>query len=502
MKKLVIFIALFFVASFQPTFSQGHYSKGCKVDSAKYESVPRVKEQTSRSYEILPSSHSIKAFCPEVKNQSSYSTCVGWATAYAARTIADAIQHRTRNRIDITRDAFSPLFVYSSIKKTWDEECQVGTSIEDALLFMKRKGCLKYSRMNDLCVDKIDSGYLREASVYRLDNYRRLFDWRCSVLDKVYSVRKSIFDNRPVVVSMWVPESFEEDDEIYWISSPNDSRPQSDKDRWHAMCVVAYDDSFDNDRGAFLLMNSWGQKWGDMGFKWIPYDVFGEFVRGAFEVYMNPLPNPPATDPQEPMSNVVLEPDEPTPVPVHPNVEPPIVNHFLGKLTLKLSTGETMEMMKKEVEGTAAFHAREACIPGLRYRIYLDNNEPAWVYVLSSDSKNMTTTLFPPNERISAELSYSKNSIAIPDETYFIETTRNPGQDYLCVLFSVEELDVKEVMKKVKNGEGSFYKRVIQSLGNKVCSGKDIKFDESGISFSAMSSRSIVPIFIEMDVRD
>lgn len=35
----------------------------------------------------------------------------------------------------------------------------------------------------------------------------------------------------------------------------------------HAMCCVGYDDG----KGAFLVRNSWGEKWGDHGYCWMPY---------------------------------------------------------------------------------------------------------------------------------------------------------------------------------------------------------------------------------------
>ena len=37
----------------------------------------------------------------------------------------------------------------------------------------------------------------------------------------------------------------------------------------HAMCIVGYDDT----RKAFLLMNSWGDWWGQQGYCWVHYDV-------------------------------------------------------------------------------------------------------------------------------------------------------------------------------------------------------------------------------------
>ena len=50
----------------------------------------------------------------------------------------------------------------------------------------------------------------------------------------------------------------------------------------HAMCVIGYDDDLQG--GAFQIMNSWGQEWGDRGFCWIRYDDFEHFVKEAYGV--------------------------------------------------------------------------------------------------------------------------------------------------------------------------------------------------------------------------
>ena len=36
----------------------------------------------------------------------------------------------------------------------------------------------------------------------------------------------------------------------------------------HAMVIAGYDDS----RGAFCIINSWGSVWGDNGYAWVGYD--------------------------------------------------------------------------------------------------------------------------------------------------------------------------------------------------------------------------------------
>ena len=88
------------------------YPRGAILDQALYNSLPKKAEQLSRSYTAIPKEYSLKQYAPVPGNQGAYGTCVGWASAYAARTIAESI---ALNRIDkslITNNVFSPIFVY------------------------------------------------------------------------------------------------------------------------------------------------------------------------------------------------------------------------------------------------------------------------------------------------------------------------------------------------------------------------------------------------------
>jgi hypothetical protein len=48
----------------------------------------------------------------------------------------------------------------------------------------------------------------------------------------------------------------------------------------HAMCVIGYDDRVEG--GAFQIMNSWGNEWGQNGIAFVRYGDFKEFVREAY----------------------------------------------------------------------------------------------------------------------------------------------------------------------------------------------------------------------------
>ena len=128
MKRVTIIVALF--ALILATQAQEvFFMDGLLPDDGTYDKLPAKKELVTKGYETLPSKYSLKKYCPSVKTQSHYGTCTGWATVYAARTIAEAIRQGWTDQSLITEKAFSPLFVYAQIKEKDDANCIKGSFI-------------------------------------------------------------------------------------------------------------------------------------------------------------------------------------------------------------------------------------------------------------------------------------------------------------------------------------------------------------------------------------
>ena len=129
MKKILFFIAVLLSCLYIQA-QEELYMTGLLPDDGTYEQLPRKAELLTRDYTVLPSKHSLMQYCPNVKSQSRYGTCTSWATAYAARTIAEAVKHGWTDKDKITSEAFSPLFVYALVKDRTkypnDDDCQEG----------------------------------------------------------------------------------------------------------------------------------------------------------------------------------------------------------------------------------------------------------------------------------------------------------------------------------------------------------------------------------------
>lgn len=148
----------------------------------------------------------------------------------------------------------------------------------------------------------------------------------------------------------------------------------------------------------------------------------------------------------------------------------------------------------------SCYKAKGDYYSGTRYKLVVSNNEPAWVYVIGSDLQNHVVKLFPYADNISASLDYKQNNIAIPSESSKMEFLMDDiaGTDYFCILYSQEELDINQLILKLRAAPGSFYTKVKIALGDRMVPIDDILFDENQVGFRAHSDKNIVPLIVEI----
>lgn len=431
------------------------FATGSLQDDEGYAQVPAKATMLTRNYSNLPPRASLQPYCPTPRDQGSYSTCCSWAVAYAARTIMEATVDGRTNSDENARDAFSPTFVYTKIKSPDDSECEGGSRLSDAMKLLKNMGVPKMSTFYTTCSESIPMSAVLEAPSFRIKDYFRLFTPNAPAEKKIETTKMALAQERPVVISMECYASFEESGAV-WNGRDDEFLGQ------HAMCVVGYDDELYG--GAFRIMNSWGTSWADGGFVWVTYDDYARRVHYGYEMYLD-----------EALSGKSRA-------------------KLSGSLEIKLSTGGVMPVSL--VDGS--YRVSRSYTSGTRYRVYLSNHEPAYVYVIGSDMTRADTILFPPTPDISPALVYSANDIAIPDERYYIATDNTEGTDYLCLLYSRSAIDIDRFMKRLSASSGSFSERVGNALGNMGVAAKDITFDPAQVKFSTRASEAVLPIIVEI----
>jgi Papain family cysteine protease/Domain of unknown function (DUF4384) len=473
MKKGILFVSVFFISCIF-SVAQVKYVKGMDFDDENYAIVPK-KAKLTRSLESVPTTVSLKQFTPFPKTQGQFGTCAAWASAYCGRTMVEAIKNNWTDRELITSKAFSPAFLFRMLKPT-DAECKGGATISSAFEIMKDKGLISYTSLGVTCTPTIMESQLADASNHKIKDYLRLFDQESSSSIKIQSVKKSISESKPVVFGMICPPSFGTAKGVW---NPIEAADRSFGG--HAMCVVGYDDN--KEGGAFEIQNSWGNYWGNEGYIWIKYADFAKYTMYAYEFIDLPAPRPETPD-------------------------------LSGSLRLALADGTSMPSnLLISTRGLTVVPAKTAPGPlslyrtaqpytsGTRFRIYISNNQPAYVYAISTDLSNEITKIFPYEEGISAALTDKKNDVAIPDEDHFIEFDNKPGKDFLCVLYSKTALNINEIISKIAAQQGdSFSKKVFAVIGNQMVEPKNIQFSTNNISFTGFSrGKSIVAMMVELE---
>ncbi len=466
------FPALFFLLNCGYVIGQTH-PRGMDIDDNGYQQVPK-KAKLTRALDVLPAQASIKQYAPIPKTQDRYGTCAAWASAYCGRTMVDAIKYNWTNKDTITKHAYSAAFLFRLLRPN-DGACAGGSNLGTAFQLMKTTGSIHYNDLPVLCVPAVDNTQINVASNAKLKDFARLFDVTSSPNIKIQAVKKSISEKKPVVIGMLCPNSFDTAHH-YWIPK---EQPTSN---WggHAMCVVGYDDNMYG--GAFEIQNSWGAYWGNGGYIWIRYADFSSFVQYAYEFVDLPDATPDVPD-------------------------------LSGSIKLALSTGEQMPAnllistrglkvvsAKTTPQPLTIYQTANPYTSGTNFRIYIANNQPAYVYAISSDLTNQVTKIFPYEDGISAALTYKKNDVAIPDEDHFIQFDNQPGKDLLCVLYSKNELNINDIVARVGAQTGTFNERVFSVLGNRIVDPKNIKFSNDNIAFNGISNgKDVVALMVELE---
>jgi hypothetical protein len=448
-------LSLIFITIFGSMFAQTP-GRGLVFDDEAYKKIPVKATLTRELYTTLPSYYSMKQYAPYPKSQGSYGTCTAWATAYAGMTILESMKIGRTDRELSTQNTFSPGFIYKHIKDAGDTGCKEGSSISEALELVKNTGVPKYTEMTEVnCPTSIPSTVYLSAGKYKITDYASVFGLYDDRKFKISSTKKSISQSNPVLIGMNTPDSF------YYVDSLWTPTETTTDFGGHAMCVIGYDD--DKFGGAFEIQNSWGSEWGNGGYVWIKYADYANFVKYAYEMIG--------------FKGTV-------------NAE----KSFAGSLKFRLADGS--EPGVKYANGV--YKMNKPFKSGEKFRLYIKNMEPAYVYAFGTDATNDIFPVFPHRADVSAALTYSENEVALPDEDNFILVDNTEGTDYLCLIYSAEPLDIQAIQQKVKAGSGSFKDRVYAALDTRVVKPENANFSPTSIDFKATDKyKTAIAVIVE-----
>jgi hypothetical protein len=478
MKSLVTLFL--FISTF--TFAQTQRSTGLLFDDDAYGKTPlKAKNVAFQDVVTEFSSASLKQFAPKVGNQEGYSTCVGWASAYYARTILEARVTNNLNTSAITQGTFSPVFTYLNSNVENDYNCQQGAFIGRAMETMVEKGVPYYKDFNVMCETKIPENLYEQAEKFKIKDFARIFGSDEEADFKVDGVKRSLLNGNPVVIGFMVDNSFHSAKNVY---VPDELGTTGG----HAMCIVGFDD--DKYGGSFEIVNSWGEGWGNEGYIWIKYADFAKQTRYAFE--MIPMQS-------KPLEKKVLAGEVDF---VLRNNSPMKVLNAEGEYTGSVFSAQ--EVVIEDEESIGDYVTEEAYPIDTRYRMFTKVNQPAYVYVFGMDSDNEFSPLFPTTDSISSFINSAKSEVILPaappGKRAFARLSKDVEKEYTIVVFSMDKLDMVKIGEQLTQMEGTLLDKLYVIFEDELIPKETMKMSKDKMSFSAEFDKGSLALMI-LDIK-
>lgn len=222
----------------------------------------------------LPSKIDYAKQMTPVRDQGDEGTCVAFACVVGVKEYQDSKEFKKYIEL-------SPRYLYNLCKKYDGIPGQEGTFPRIAMKVLFKYGvckenCWPYKphQRNYPC-----STADTEAKTYRIKAYARL--------NTVLEMKRSLIVNGPFVSGVRVYSSWFTK-RVFKTGLIPMPKKQDEYEGGHAICIVGYDEK----KGIFKFKNSWGTKWGDEGYGYLPYDYIKKYSMDSWsstDLILNPL---------------------------------------------------------------------------------------------------------------------------------------------------------------------------------------------------------------------
>jgi C1A family cysteine protease len=212
----------------------------------------------------IPVSFDFSQAMSPVRNQGSEGTCVAFASVSGVKEYQDKLEYRRLIKL-------SPRFLYSLCKKFDGIPEQEGTYPRIAMKVLLNQGVCHESfwpyapHQKNLPL----KGANKDAKKFKIKAYARL--------RSLSQMKRSLLVNGPFLAGVKVFKS--------WFTKKVEKRglipmPKLNDDLLggHAICIVGYDDRLK----VFKFKNSWGAKWADKGYGYLPYAYMNKYCSDAW----------------------------------------------------------------------------------------------------------------------------------------------------------------------------------------------------------------------------
>ena len=237
------------------------YALGCRKDPVDSRDIPMG---LVLPVVPVPISFDFTKLMSPVRNQGNEGTCVAFASVAGVKEFQDKKEYRKLITL-------SPRFLYSQCKKIDGDPFGEGTYPRVAMKVLLNYGVCHESfwpyapHQKNLPLKGAD----KDAKRFKIKAYARLG----SQLD----MKRSLVVNGPFLAGVdvyksWFNKSVEKNGFV-----PMPKRKEQLMGG-HAICIVGYDDKLK----IFKFKNSWGAKWADKGYGYLPYEYIKKYCSDAW----------------------------------------------------------------------------------------------------------------------------------------------------------------------------------------------------------------------------
>jgi C1A family cysteine protease len=237
------------------------FSLGCFKDPVDSRDIPMGMVLPVMA---VPVSFDFTKTMSPVRDQGSEGTCVAFASVSGVKEYQDKLEYHKLIRL-------SPRFLYNLCKKFDGIPFQEGTYPRIAMKVLLNHGVCHESFCPYLPNKKTQpaKGADQDAKNFKIKAYARL--------KSLVEMKRSLLINGPFLAGVEVFKSWfaKNVEKSGFIRLPKRSDESAGG---HAICIMGYDDKLK----IFKFKNSWGVKWADKGYGYLPYEYIRKYCRDAW----------------------------------------------------------------------------------------------------------------------------------------------------------------------------------------------------------------------------
>ncbi len=436
------------------------FSTGMQHSIEKYDKAEVFEPLADNRKNPLPERVSLEEFAPKRLNQGRQGSCVGWASAYAARTIL----HSKATNANPSQNAFSPSYLYNQIALT---NCQ-GAYIGEAMKAMKQVGSLPLSQFpydERSCNDNPSQRQKQAGARNAIRGFNRLTQGHDKYKVDMLAMKQNLSQGAPVVIGMMVGGSFMRSMQGQQVWMPTRSDYNLAGFSGHAMCVIGYDDYLEG--GSFQIMNSWGEGWGEDGIGWVRYKDFEHFTREAYGLY--PMGDANASNSNRLQIRFGL-----------------LKNNADRNIPLKLRAGNT-------------FYNTQPIRKGDKFKIEVTNSVECYTYLFGEETDGSSYVLFPYTKKHSPFCGITGTRLFPKDHSLVADDIGN--KDQMAIVVTKEPIDYVKLNELINQSNGRSYgDKIFQVLGDIFIDQPDFKAGSDFIQLSGTTAGNKMASFAIIEI--